>query len=75
MTLIEFPFNIIPDQPPEKYYGNREYKIFLDISVFPYNKRNIFLEKKASQMLFRINEGNGKAKYIINKLLIVLKFY
>ena len=65
MTLIEFPLKKIPNQPPEKYYGNREYKIFLDTTRFPFNKINLFLEKKASQMLFRINEGDGKAKYII----------
>jgi GTPase len=63
MTLIEFPLNNIPNQPPEKYYGNKEYKIFLEFN----NKKNveIALEKKATQMLFRIYEGNGIAKYLI----------
>ena len=63
MTLIEFPLKNIPNQPPEKYYGNREYKIFLDFSKY----KNIehIIDKKATQMLFRIYEGNGIAKYII----------
>jgi len=62
MTLIEFPLNKIPDQPPENYYGNKEYKIFLDSK--DKRKKNI-LEKKATQMLFRIHEGKGIAKYIV----------
>ena len=57
MTLIEFPLVKIPNQPPEKYYGNKEYKIFLDS-----NKKH---QNKATQMLFRINEGRGIAKYMI----------
>ena len=65
MTLIEFPLKNIPNQPPEKYYGNKEYKIFLDYANN--KKKNIdnILEKRATQMLFRIYEGNGKAKYLI----------
>ena len=63
MTLIEFPLKNIPNQPPEKYYGNKEYKIFLDYRSYK-NLDNI-LEKKATQMLFRIIEGKGKAKYLI----------
>ena len=63
MTLIEFPLINIPNQPPEKYYGNKEYKIFLDFN----NKKNAenMIEKRATQMLFRIYEGNGVAKYLI----------
>ncbi len=63
MTLIEFPLINIPNQPPEKYYGNKEYKVFLDFKKYK-NVDNI-LEKKATQMLFRIYEGKGKAKYLI----------
>jgi len=63
MTLIEFPLINIPNQPPEEYYGNREYKYYLDSSKF----KNIehIIDKKATQMLFRIYEGGGIAKYII----------
>lgn len=67
MTLIEFPLIKIPNQPPEKYYGNKEYKILLDTKTRKkclLKTKNI-LEKKATQMLFRIHEGKGKAKYII----------
>ena len=39
MTLIEFPLNTIPNQPPENYYGNKEYKIYLE---FKDKKRIIF---------------------------------
>jgi GTPase len=54
----------LPNQPPEIYYGNKEYKISLD---YPDKTSNIskILEKKASQMLFRLNEGDGKAIYLI----------
>lgn len=62
MTLIEFPLNKIPNQPPENYYGNKEYKIFLE---FKDKRKNTILEKKATQMLFRIHEGKGIAKYIV----------
>lgn len=62
MTLIEFPLNKIPNQPPENYYGNKEYKIYLE---FKDKKINNILEKKATQMLFRIHEGKGIAKYIV----------
>tara|TARA_Y100000389_G_C17131035_1_gene350229 strand:- start:159 stop:536 length:378 start_codon:yes stop_codon:yes gene_type:complete len=62
MTIIEFPLIKIPNQPPEKYYGNREYKIFIDIRD---KIKNSVLEKRATQMLFRIHEGKGTAKYII----------
>jgi len=54
----------LPNQPPEIYYGNKEYKISLD---YPDNYFNLskILEKKASQLLFRLNEGDGKAIYFI----------
>lgn len=62
MTLVEYPLIKIPNQPPEKYYGNKEYKIFIDTSN---KKTKSDLEKRATQMLFRIHEGKGRAKYII----------
>lgn len=82
MTLIEYPLIQIPNQPSELYYGNREYKIYLDSNDnlndnlndnsndnLNDNSNNTIkdsiLEKKATQMLFRIYEGNGVAKYII----------
>lgn len=70
----------IPKQPKENYYGNREYKYKLT------NINKLKLEKRATQCLFRLYEGNGKAIYIIgiddngnilgidyNELLISLK--
>ena len=60
---IEYNLINFPNQPPEIYYGNKEYKINLN-----YKKtKNLdkILDKKASQMLFRIVEGNGKALYFI----------
>jgi GTPase len=63
MTLIEFPLNNIPNQPPEKYYGNKEYKIYFDL--LKYKNLEHILDKRATQMLFRIYEGDGIAKYMI----------
>jgi len=44
---------------PEEYFGNIEYKLYFNIS----NKHRI--EKYITQLNFRINEGHGKAIYII----------
>lgn len=49
----------IPAQPREVYYGNREYKRHL---LLP-NTHS--MHKKSTQLLFRLNEGNGKALYLI----------
>ena len=54
----------IPNQPEEKYYGNREYKRFL-IFNDKHENNNIKLNKRSTQLLFRLNEGEGKALYII----------
>jgi GTPase len=57
---------LFPKQPPEKEEGNKEYKRYLF-----WNKRdkNIseheFINRRASQMLYRLLEGNGKAVYLI----------
>ena len=107
--------DIIPNQPKEKYYGNREYKLHLafdkitmkhikryefntnddggdipvgddsnetNIKINKYLKLNSCskhfgianmmrlnnlekLNKRATQLLFRLNEGKGKAVYLI----------
>ncbi len=63
--------NIFPDQPAEFFYGSREYKRhIIDITEYPGNvnldlARRKFINKKATQMLFRLNEGSGRALYII----------
>ena len=49
----------IPAQPKEVYYGNREYKRHL---LLP---NTYSMHKKSTQLLFRLNEGNGKALYLI----------
>lgn len=59
LTYIE---KKIPNQPPEKEYGNKEYKRYL--INHPKNNQEKFIEKRATQMLFRIIEGNGKAVYL-----------
>jgi GTPase len=51
--------NSIPHQPKEKYYGNREYKYKI------INIDDIKIEKRATQCLFRLHEGNGKALYLL----------
>ena len=45
--------------PPEEYFGNIEYKRSI------LHKNNKRLEELATQMNFRLNEGNGKATYYI----------
>ena len=56
---INYINKIIPKQGPEQYYGNKEYKRNIQIHD------NLTMYKRATQMLFRINEGNGKAIYLI----------
>lgn len=48
-----------PNQPPESDAGNREYKRLLKLC-----NRHSF-QSKATQMLYRIYEGNGRALYLI----------
>jgi len=58
-------------QPKELYYGNREYKRNLKLSI-PLTQASKFrvssehlLEKRSTQMLYRIREGNGRAIYLV----------
>lgn len=52
----------LPKQLPELYYGNKEYK-------WKWCKESsLLLNKRATQLLFRLNEGNGKAIYILGIL-------
>ena len=48
-----------PRQSPEDPFGNKEYKL----KIVKDEKKNIV--KKATQMLFRLYEGTGRAIYII----------
>ena len=52
-------YPVFPRQSPEDPFGNKEYKLKILID----GKKNII--KKATQMLFRLYEGTGKAVYII----------
>ena len=62
---------IFPSQPPEKDFGNKEYKLHLLFNEKKHkkkkslNKFNMFINKRGTQMLYRIYEGDGKAIYII----------
>lgn len=61
---VEIKYNILHKQPKEKYYGNREYKRHLILE----NKNKLYekqLQKRCTQLLFRIREGSGKAVYLI----------
>ena len=49
---ITYCNKIIPNQPEEEYYGNREYKLYLDT-----NNNNDKLHKRSTQLLYRLNEG------------------
>ena len=52
----------LPPQPPEKEEGNKEYKRYLKCKTI-YKKE--FIEKRASQMLYRLIEGEGNAIYML----------
>lgn len=57
---------LFPQQPPEKEEGNKEYKRYL---LWDSQKKRCseidFINRRASQMLYRLLEGNGKAIYLI----------
>ncbi len=60
----------IPSNKPEIEKGNREYKYQLNYNKYDQSELREKREKRkkekiASQMLFRLLEGNGKAIYII----------
>ena len=57
---------LIPRQPPESETGNKEYKRRL-VHLKKHKRFNVneFYEKRASQMLYRLLEGKGKAIYMI----------
>jgi elongation factor 1-alpha len=55
-----------PKQPPEEFYGNKEYK--WKIIPKDNNMKYIKTNKLASQLMYRIYEGDGKAIYIIGIL-------
>ena len=65
ITNIKYYPKKIPNQPEEKYYGNREYKRFILFNDKKENKRKIKINKRSTQLLFRLSEGDGKALYII----------
>ena len=55
-----------PKQPPEKEEGNKEYKRYLFWNNRDKNISEIeFINRRASQMLYRLLEGEGKAVYLI----------
>ena len=57
---------LIPRQPPERETGNKEYKRRLvHLKKHKRFNANEFYEKRASQMLYRLLEGKGKAIYMI----------
>jgi GTPase len=65
-----FMNKIIPKNKPENERGNREYKYLLNYNLMDQSEYREKREKKkkekiASQMLYRLLEGNGKAIYII----------
>ncbi len=65
-----FMNKLIPKNKPENEKGNREYKYLLnynllDQSVYREKREKKKKEKIASQMLYRLLEGNGKAIYIL----------
>ena len=66
MINVELINTQIPNQPPEMFYGNKEYKERMDFNTnIKKNMMSKVLNKKASQMRFRLIEGDGKAIYLI----------
>jgi GTPase len=80
--MFEYINKCMPEQKPEVFLGNREYKIYLEnepveqmkikknkskefIDNFKNIKNIIKLNKRASQLKFRLEEGKGKALYMI----------
>ena len=55
----------IPRQPPEKEEGNKEYKRYLYCKNPSPEIQKDFISKRASQMLYRLIEGGGKAIYML----------
>ena len=65
VNKLVFINKYIPNQPKKKEEGNREYKISLNYTNY---KKQIFtniVNKKATQLLYRLNEGGGETIYII----------
>jgi len=63
--MLVYTNKTIPNQPREHPDGNKEYKRNIlydetDLSIF-----NIKINKRATQMLYRIIEGNGRAIYLL----------
>jgi GTPase len=56
---------VLHQQPKEKYYGNREYKRHLILDSKNIKNEHTLLQKRCTQLLFRIREGRGKAVYLI----------
>ena len=63
--FIHLKNSFFPKQPEEIEQGNREYKINLDFSRYSPKTLDNILNKKATQMNFRIFEGGGTAVYFI----------
>lgn len=65
--VVQVKESQLPEQPRELYYGNREYKRHLIINDSSNIRQSSgrLLEKRGTQMLFRLREGNGKAIYLV----------
>lgn len=54
----------MPKQPPEKEFGNKEYKRLFQTNRH-HNSIKELIRKRTSQLLFRLIEGDGKAIYLL----------
>lgn len=62
MITIQYINKVFPEQKPECFNGNTEYKCYWGTNIKNEKKR---LNKRATQMLYRLYEGNGRAIYIL----------
>ena len=65
LNKLVFTNKYMPNQKRELEEGNREYKIALNYSEYNKTILTNIINKKATQLLYRLNEGAGKALYII----------
>lgn len=63
--MLVYTGKILPNQPKENPKGNKEYKRKLIYDETDTRGFKVKINKRATQMLYRILEGNGRAIYLL----------